>query len=168
MIMTLTLLVLMMLPCSYQSSATNKVKSHWLLYLFLFVELFLVCFPTKYFCFRFENRCETVYSHKMVEEKRPICHLELLKNLKSGSKRKQIMKCKLGMKKMKKYYPEKKCRRVGVGEERRCVDMVKLQEEKHEVKKCSFHPKTLCLPVSGMKCKKVKRKMCNYIDGNQL
>ena len=138
------------------------------MYLFLFVQLFLVCFPTKYFCFRFENRCETVYSHKMVEEKRPICHLELLKNLKSGSKRKQIMKCKLGMKKMKKYYPEKKCRRVGVGEERRCVDMVKLQEEKHEVKKCSFHPKTLCLPVSGMKCKKVKRKMCNYIDGNQL
>ena len=107
-------------------------------------------------------------AHKMVEEKRPICRLELLNSIKSGAKRKQIMKCKLGMKKMKKYYPEKQCRKVAVGQEKKCVDMVKLHEEKHEVKKCAFHPKTMCLPVAGMRCKKVKRKMCNYTDSNNV
>merc|ERR1712025_478862 len=75
---------------------------------------------------------------------------------------------KCGMKKMKKYYPEKKCRKVAAGLKEKCVDMVKLQEEKHEVKKCSFHPKTVCRPVSDMKCKTVKKKMCNYIDNNHV
>ena len=103
---------------------------------------------------------------KMVEEKRPICHLEIMD--KTAAKSKQIMKCKLGMKKMKKYYPEKKCRKVAMGVDKKCFEMVKLQKEVHEVKKCSFHPKTICLPVVKMKCKTVKKKMCNYVDSNQV
>ena len=103
---------------------------------------------------------------KMVEEKRPICHLEIMD--KAAAKSKQIMKCKLGMKKMKKYYPEKKCKKVAMGIDKKCFDMVKLQKEVHEVKKCSFHPKTICLPVVKMKCKTVKKKMCNYVDSNQV
>jgi len=115
---------------------------------------------------RFEDKCEMKMKEKMVEEKRPICHLEIMD--KTAAKSKQIMKCKLGMKKMKKYYPEKKCRKVAMGIDKKCFDMVKLQKEVHEVKKCSFHPKTICLPVVKMKCKTVKKKMCNYVDSNQV
>ena len=42
------------------------------------------------------------------------------------------------------------------------------QEEQHEVKKCSFQPKTICRPVEGVGCRMVKKKMCNYIDSNQV
>ena len=70
--------------------------------------------------------------------------LQILNNTSTNYQKKQIMKCKLGMKKMKKYYPEKDCTKVAVGLDKKCFDMVKLQEEKHEVKKCSFHPKTVC------------------------
>ena len=105
----------------------------------------------------------------MVEEKRPICQLELVPESKSvGEKQKQVMKCKLGMKMMKKYYPEEKCKKVAMGKEKKCVQMVKLQPEEHEVKTCSFHPKTICRPVVGMKCKTVKKKMCNYVDTNKV
>jgi len=117
---------------------------------------------------RFEDKCVMKMKHKMVEEKRPICNLEILNNTSTNYQKKQIMKCKLGMKKMKKYYPEKDCTKVAVGLDKKCFDMVKLQEEKHEVKKCSFHPKTVCRPSEEMKCKRVKKKMCNYIDSNKL
>merc|ERR1712198_373600 len=117
---------------------------------------------------RFEDKCVMKMKHKMVEEKRPICNLEILNNTSTNYQKKQIMKCKLGMKKMKKYYPEKDCTKVAVGLDKKCFDMVKLQEEKHEVKKCSFHPKTVCRPSEEMKCKTVKKKMCNYIDSNKL
>jgi len=115
---------------------------------------------------RYENKCEMKMSEKIVDEKRPICHLEDMN--KKHDKSKQIMKCKLGMKKMKKYYPEKKCKVVAMGIEKKCYTMVKLQEEEHEVRKCSFHPKTICLPVVQMKCKIVRKKMCNFTDSNQV
>ena len=105
-------------------------------------------------------------SYKMVEEKRPICKLEIMKS--KNSERKKVMKCKLGMKKMKKKLPKFECRKVAAGQEEECVEMVKLQEEKHEVKKCSFQPKTICRPVEGVGCRLVKKKMCNYIDSNQV
>jgi len=117
---------------------------------------------------RFEDKCVMKMKHKMVEEKRPICNLQILNNTSTNYQKKQIMKCKLGMKKMKKSYPEKDCTKVAVGLDKKCFDMVKLQEEKHEVKKCAFHPKTVCRPSEEMKCKRVKKKMCNYIDSNKL
>ena len=40
--------------------------------------------------------------------------------------------------------------------------MVKLKKEKHEVKDCSFHPKTICKQAEGKECKMVTKKMCNY------
>merc|ERR1719264_128834 len=47
---------------------------------------------------RYEEKCLTKMSYKMVEEKRPIYKLEIMKSAKS--ERKKVMKCKLGMKKM--------------------------------------------------------------------
>merc|ERR1712029_1180141 len=88
---------------------------------------------------RYEEKCETIMRERMVEEKRPICKLEVMKTGKAGSKK--VMRCKLGMKRMKKKYPKLDCKKVAAGQEEKCVDMVKLQEENHEVKKCSFHPK---------------------------
>merc|ERR1711971_1459122 len=94
---------------------------------------------------RYEEKCLTKMSYKMVEEKRPICKLE----------------------KIKKKFPKSECRKVAAGQQEECVDMVKLQEEQHEVKKCSFQPKTICRPVEGVGCRMVRKKMCNYIDSNQ-
>merc|ERR1712142_1353291 len=56
---------------------------------------------------RFEDKCVMKMKHKMVEEKRPICNLEILNNTSTNYQKKQIMKCKLGMKKMKKSYPKR-------------------------------------------------------------
>lgn len=117
-------------------------------------------------CFRYEEKCETIMRERMVEEKRPICKLEVMKSGKAGSKK--VMRCKLGMKRMKKKYPKLDCKKVAAGQEEKCVDMVKLQEENHEVKKCSFHPKTVCHPAEGRGCRMVKKKMCNYIDSNKV
>jgi hypothetical protein len=78
------------------------------------------------------------------------------------------MKRKLGMKKMKKQYPRTECEEVAIGEEEKCVDMVKLKKEKHEAKVCLFHPKTVCKPSEGRTCKMVKRKMCDYRNSKQL
>ena len=77
-------------------------------------------------CSRYEEKCLTKMSYKMVEEKRPICKLEIMKSAKS--ERKKVMKCKLGMKKMKKKFPKSECRKVAAGQQEECVDMVKLQE----------------------------------------
>ena len=116
---------------------------------------------SRYLYCRYEENCQTLMSHKMVEEKRPICKLETMKSQK-------VMRCKLGMKKMKKVFPKLECRKVAVGKEEKCVEMVKLHEEKQEVKKCSFHPKTICRPVEGLGCRRGRRTMCNYIDTNQV
>merc|ERR1719318_1552495 len=114
--------------------------------------------PTKvYMCknvTRYETKCQKVMEHKMVEEKRPICKVEMMnknhtkcENVKYG-KCKCVMKCSLGMKMMAKTYPETVCEDIAIG------------EEKHEAKYCSFHPKTICKKTDGMKCRKVAKKMC--------
>ena len=87
------------------------------------------CFPPFLkvaLCCRYEQKCLTKMSYKMVEEKRPICKLEMMKSAKS--ERKKVMKCKLGMKKMKKKFPKSECRKVPAGQQEECVDMVKLQD----------------------------------------
>ena len=114
---------------------------------------------------------------KMVEEERPICRIDMMNKNHTACKDiispvtdpcKPVMKCKLGMKKMKKKVPKTKCEKVAVGEEEKCFNTVKLQKEKHEEKRCSFHPKTVCKKVEGMKCKMVKKKMCDYVDSNNV
>merc|ERR1712098_715094 len=119
---------------------------------------------------RYENKCQKVMEHRMVEEKRPICKVELMaydhtkcKNLKS-QKCKRVMKCNIGMKRMKKEYPTTACEKVVIGEEEKCFEMVKLKKEMHEAEKCSFHPKTICKNTEGMECKRVAKKMCDYIE----
>merc|ERR1719186_1679848 len=100
---------------------------------------------------RYESKCTTEMNYKEVEEERPICKVEM-------------MKCKIGMKMMKKSYPATVCEDIAIGEEEMCVEMVKLKKEKHEAKHCSFHPKTVCQDEEGKECKMVKKKMCNYIQ----
>ena len=106
----------------------------------------------------------------MVEEERPICKIKMMnKNHTACDKNSDnhctpVMKCKLGMKKMKKKYPKTECEKEAVGEEEKCIDMVKLKKEKHEAKQCSFHPKTMCNPAEGSGCRTVKRRICDYLD----
>ena len=60
---------------------------------------------------------------------------------------------------------EKVCDQAG---RQKCYTVVKLQKKMKERKACSFHPKTLCQPAEGKRCRKVKKKMCNYTDTNKL
>ena len=55
------------------------------------------------------------------------------------------------------------CEDIAIGEEEKCVDMVKLKKEKHEAKYCSFHPKTICKKTDSMKCRRVAKKLCHYV-----
>ena len=123
--------------------------------------------------FRYETKCQTIMEHKMVEEKRPICKIKMMakkhkrcKNLKSLKKCKRVMKCTLGMKMMPKTYLKAECEDIPIGEEEKCVDMVKLKKEKHGAKYCSIHPKTICKKTDGMKCRRVAKKMCLYVARN--
>ena len=107
----------------------------------------------------------------MVEEKRPICKLKMMtkkhtkcEDMTHADGCKRVMKCHLRMKMMKKTYPVTVCEDIAIGEEEKCVEMVKLKKEKHEEKDCSFHPKTVCKQAEGMECRRVKKKMCNYKD----
>eukprot|EP00092_Neocalanus_flemingeri_P043428 GFUD01047856.1.p1 GENE.GFUD01047856.1~~GFUD01047856.1.p1 ORF type:complete len:218 (+),score=65.55 GFUD01047856.1:59-655(+) len=126
---------------------------------------------------RFERICKIVMNYKMVEEKHPICKMEMMdkshtfcqEKLGSAVARsedpcKHVMKCEIGMKKMKKQYPKIVCEKVAIGEEEKCVDMVKLKKKKHEANYCSFIPKTVCHQDEVNECRMVRRKMCNYQD----
>merc|ERR1712117_344215 len=65
---------------------------------------------------RYENKCQKVMEHKMVEEKRPICKVEMMANDHTKAERcKKVMKCSLGMKMMKKSYQTNVCEKVAVG-----------------------------------------------------
>jgi hypothetical protein len=55
------------------------------------------------------------------------------------------------------------CEDIAIGEEEKCVDMVKLKKEKHGAKNCSFHPKTICKKTDRMTCRRVAKKMCHSI-----
>ena len=74
------------------------------------------------------------------------------------------MKRSLAKKIMKKTYPPKVCEKVVIGEEEKCVDMIKLKKEIAKEKHCSFHPKTVCKKTDGMECKRVAKKMCDYTE----
>ena len=129
---------------------------------------------------RYESKCKTVVGEAMVEEEHLICKIELVnkkhlscqdisqEKVKNKDPCRPVLKCKLGMKKMKKQYPRTECEEVAIGEEEKCVDMVKLKKEKHEAKFCSFHPKTVCKPSEGRTCKMVKREMCEYRESQHL
>jgi hypothetical protein len=152
----------------YQVRISNYKFS--LLYLSNIVDI--VIFLNKEQYFRYESKCQKVMEHKMVEEKRPICKVEIMnkdhtkcEKGKSG-KCKRVMKCSLGMKMMAKTYPRTLCEDIAIGEEEKCVDMVKLNKEKHEAKYCSFHPKTICKKTDGMKCRRVAKKICHYVAKN--
>ena len=127
--------------------------------------------------FRYFHNCTTEMNYKEVEEEHPLCEVEMMNTNHASCKEqsdsgfdsfgetcKRVMKCSIGMKMMKKSEPKTVCEDIAIGEEEKCVDMVKLKKEKHEEKFCSFHPKTVCKPSEGRTCKMVKRKMCDYMD----
>ena len=108
----------------------------------------------------------------MVEEKRPICKVEIMnkdhtkcENAKSG-KCKHVMKCSLVMKMMAKTHPRTVCEDIAIGEEEKCVDMVKLKKDKHLAKDCSFIPRTLCREREDRQCRRVTKIMCQYVQKN--
>ena len=90
----------------------------------------IVIYVNKEQYFRYESKCQKVVEHKMVEEKRPICKVEMMnknhtkcENAKSG-KCKRVMRCSLGMKMIPKTYPRTVCDDIAIGEEEKCMNMV--------------------------------------------
>ena len=76
-----------------------------------------------------------------------------------------MIDCKIKKKMMKKPTEKKVCAK-GKGEV--CFNVVKLEKQMQEKKSCSFHPKTVCHPSRMKECRRVKKKMCNYLDSNRL
>jgi hypothetical protein len=86
---------------------------------------------------RYVSKCKTVIGETMVEEEHPICKIRMVNKkhlycqeisqdkVKNKDPCRPVMRCKLGMKKMKKQYPRTECEEVAIGEEEKCVDMVK-------------------------------------------
>ena len=77
----------------------------------------------------------------------------------------RMVDCKIKKKMMKKPKEKKVCVK-GKGEE--CFNVIKLEKRMEEKKTCSFHPKTVCHPSRMKECRRVKKKMCNYLDSNRL
>ena len=63
-----------------------------------------------------------------------------------------------------KTYPKTVCEDISIGDEEKCVDMVKVKKDKHFVKDCSFIPKTLCREREGRQCRRVSKIMCQYVQ----
>ena len=77
----------------------------------------------------------------------------------------RMMDCSMERKVVEREREEKVCDQAG---RQKCYTVVKLQKQMKERKACSFHPKTVCQPAGGKRCRKVSKKMCNYTDTNQL
>ena len=123
--------------------------------------------------FRYETKCQTIIEHKMGKEKRPICKIKMMtinhekcENLKSAKTCKHVMKCSLGMKMMSKTYPTTVCEDIAIGDEEKCVVMVKLKKDKYLVKDCSFFPRTVCKEREGKHCRMVHKILCQYVEKN--
>merc|ERR1711874_194238 len=125
----------------------------------------------------YKTSCKTVMEEKMEEEEGPICKIRMTsKNYKSCEEEptsglekaadscSPMLECRIGMKKKMKKYPRTECEKVATGEEEKCVEMVQLKKEMHETKFCSFHPMTMCRQAEGRDCRKVKRRMCNFLQ----
>jgi|ERR1711872_24107 len=118
------------------------------------------------------EQCTMVKVMKEVEEVRPICSVKAMDkahqpcSMLEGDKEhcRRVINCKLGKKMMKKPSHEKKCEMI----KKKCFDVVKLEKKMQEKKACSFHPKTVCHESKMKECRTVKKKMCNYLDSNEL
>merc|ERR1711892_902501 len=120
---------------------------------------------------RFEETCKMSLEEEEVEEKHPLCEVKsmtkehkacILEKDKAACKR--VLTCK--MMKMKE---KKKCEKVPTEVvEEQCFDKVMVKKEEIEKEVCSLQPKTLCHDSEGKECKKVEKKMCNYLDTNTV
>merc|ERR1712025_222908 len=125
---------------------------------------------------RYEENCSMKMEEEEVAEKHPLCEVKsmnrehkacLLEKDKVACKR--VMTCQLKKKMVKKMKEKKKCEKVSTGVvEEQCFDKVLVKKEKREKEVCEFQPKTMCHDSEGKECKKVKKKMCNYLDTNAI
>jgi len=130
--------------------------------------------PMKKRMCRPRQECKMEMVVEEVEESRPVCSVKAMdsqhkpcrmsdENNINGCRR--MVDCKIKKKMMKKPKEKKVCVK-GKGEE--CFNVVKLEKQMQEKKSCSFHPKTVCHPSRMKECRRVKKKMCNYLDSNRL
>jgi len=118
------------------------------------------------------EECKMVEDVVEQEEMRPICSVKTMdKDHKpcsmgqgGGKECMKVMGCKLGKKMMKKHQQKKVCEK----KKKKCFEMVKLEKKMMERKSCFFRPKTMCHPSVLKECRKVKKKMCNYLDSNSI
>ena len=88
---------------------------------------------------------------KYVKKRRPICRIELLGNdtgyndieQNQAEPAQKLLKCKIGLKKMKIKVLVKICKTVP-RELEKCVKTIKIVKERQKKKVCSYHPKEIC------------------------
>ena len=97
------------------------------------------------------KECSTIFKTKVVEQRRPICRFELIKqnlNYKKsrGTKAHQqshMMTCKIGLMKTKIKTPTKVCKTIPKGADR-CAMTVKISKETREENVCTSYPSKIC------------------------
>merc|ERR1719348_1651680 len=125
---------------------------------------------------RSEEQCTMLMEEAEVEERQPLC---LVKSMNREHKAcvvekdkaacKRVMTCKMKKKMVKKVREKKKCEKVPTEVvEEQCLYKVVVKRGQREKRVCEFQPKTMCHDSEGMECKKVKKKMCNYLDSNTV
>ena len=125
---------------------------------------------------RSEERCAMSVEEEDVEERHPLCEVKsmtrehkacILEKDKAACKR--VMTCKMKKKMVKKMMEKKKCEKVPTEVvEEQCFNKVMVEKKEIEKEVCQFQPKTVCHDSEGKECKKVKKKMCNYLDSNEV
>ena len=102
---------------------------------------------------RMEEKCSTVLKSKYIKKRRPICTIEVI-GLGSGAgqndnkqmypkTKQEWLKCKIGLKRMKIKVSVKKCKTVPKVVEK-CRKTIRIMQENHEKKVCSYLPKKIC------------------------
>lgn len=79
----------------------------------------------------------------------------------------KILRCKIGMKKMKIAVPVKVCKTVPKVVER-CTDAVRLIKEMFEKEVCSLHPKQVCIKSKKKRKYQKHNKYANKVFSNYL
>merc|ERR1719228_2706836 len=125
---------------------------------------------------RYLHNCSTDLSYREEYEERPLCkvdmmnmqHIECQEEGESGLDSaghtcRRVLTCHIGREARRvRTEPRTECEDIPMEEEENCVEMVKLKKKMQMAEYCAFHPKIVCREAEGTKCRKVKRRMCNY------
>jgi len=124
---------------------------------------------------QYSTECDTRWEYKEVEEKRPVCAINMVERCdeESGCSEVPALKCKLEKTKVKKKLPETVCHRQPRSfckkrkckPEKVCYYKITMITEQIPREKCEYYPKRVCQKSTyqgpGGGCRTVKKQVCS-------